>query len=302
MLKYLARRLLAFLPVLWAVVTVVFLALRLTPGDPDEAIFAEAHISREQLAANRAALGLDRPVWEQYLRFWENLLRGDLGASLFTSRPVTTTILEQAGATGQLGLAGLSVAVGLGLALGVAAAARPKALAATWPNVLIALSLSLPVAWIGLLSLWLTADLIPIRAPFLRWVLPALVLGFSTAGPIASITRASLAAVRREPFMLAARARGVARWHLVQHVLRATLVPVIHMTALQAAFLFGGTVVTETVFARAGLGRLLVDALLRKDLPLVQGLALVIASLYLLFNLAADLLSAAVDPRLRSNF
>jgi peptide/nickel transport system permease protein len=126
-------------------------------------------------------------------------------------------------------------------------------------------------------------------------------LGFSTAGPIASVTRAGLVAVRDEKFMLAARARGVAGWHFLRHVLRATLVPVIHMTALQAAFLFGGTVVTETVFARAGLGRLLIDALLRKDLPVVQGLALVIAGLYLSFNLVADLLSAALDPRLRSN-
>jgi ABC-type dipeptide/oligopeptide/nickel transport system permease component len=300
MLKYLTRRLLAFLPVLWAVVTLVFLALRLTPGDPSEALYAEALISPEQLAANRAALGLDRPLWQQYLTFAQDLLRGDLGRSFFTGRPVTATILEQLGATGQLGLAGLGVAVGLGFALGVAAAVRPRAMAAV-PDVLIALSLSLPVAWIGLLSLWLTASLFPLSASALHLLLPALVLGFSTAGPIASVTRASLAATRGAAFMLAARARGVAGWHFLRHALRATLVPVIHMTALQAAFLFGGTVVTETVFARAGLGRLLIDALLRKDLPVVQGLALVIAGLYLSFNLAADLLSAALDPRLRSN-
>ncbi len=300
MLKYLTRRLLAFLPVLWAVVTLVFLALRLTPGDPSEVLYAEALISPEQLAANRAALGLDRPLWQQYLSFAQGLLRGDLGRSFFTGRPVTTTILEQLGATGQLGLAGLGVAVGLGLTLGAAAAA-PSRLVSAAPSVLIALSLSLPVAWIGLLSLWLTASLFPFSAPALGLLLPAVVLGFSTAGPIAGVTRASLAAVRSEKFMLAARARGISGRHLVWHALRATLVPVIHMTALQAAFLFGGTVVTETVFARAGLGRLLIDALLRKDLPVVQGLALVIAGLYLSFNLVADLLSAAVDPRLRSD-
>jgi ABC-type dipeptide/oligopeptide/nickel transport system permease component len=303
MLTYLTRRLLAFIPVLWAVATLVFLGLRLTPGDPLQALYAEALIPQERLDAYRAELGLDRPLAEQYLTFMRNLLRGDLGASLLSGRPVTLSLLERAGPTAALALSGLAVALVIGLALGVLAATRPGAVSESLANTTIALSLSLPVAWTGLLGLWLAAHLFPLHAaPLLSLSLPALVLGFAAAGPIANVMRASLTATRRESHLLAARARGVSGWSLLRHALRAALVPVVNITALQAAFLFGGTVVTETVFARPGLGRLLVDALLRKDFPLVQGLVLVVAGLYLFFNLLADLCSAALDPRLRSQW
>ena len=303
MSSYLARRLLAFLPVLWATVTLAFLALRLTPGDPAETLFAEAQISREQLAANRAALGLDRPWLEQYVSFLRHLARGDLGASLFTSRRTTTTIIEQFGPTIELALAGLLVALAIGLTLGVLSATRPATFAESFARALTALSQSLPVAWTGLLGLWLTAGVFHLNAsPLLALFLPALVLGFAVAGPIAGVTHASLVTQQNEMFIVAARARGVHGWPLLWHIARAALIPIVNMTALQAAFLFGGTVVTETVFARPGLGRLFVDSLLRQDFPVVQGLVLLIAGLYLLFNLAADLLSTALDPRLRAQF
>ena len=303
MLTYLLRRLLAFLPVLWATVTLVFLALRLTPGDPTETLYAEAQISREQLAANRAALGLDRPLLEQYASFLSQLVRGDLGASLFTGRPATVTIFELFIPTAELALAGLAVAFSLGLALGILSATRPAAFVKPFASALTALSQSLPVAWTGLLSLWLTAGLFSLNASLLlELALPALVLGFAIAGPIAGVTRASLATLQNEMYIVAARARGVTGWPLLWHILRVALIPIVNMTALQAAFLFSGTVVTETVFARPGLGRLLVDSLLRKDFPVVQGLVLLIAGLYLSFNLAADLMAAALDPRLRARF
>jgi len=299
---YLLRRLLAFLPVLWAAVTLAFVALRLTPGDPAETLYAEAQISREQLAANRAALGLDRPLPEQYFQFLGQLMRGDLGASLFTGRPTTTTIFEQFGSTMELALAGLLAGLSIGLTLGTlrVSATRPAAWAETLADALTALSQSLPVAWTGLLSLWLTAGIFHLNAsPLLALLLPALVLGFAIAGPIAQVTRASLVTLQNEAYIVAARARGVHGSALLWHILRVALIPIVNMTALQAAFLFGGTVVTETVFARPGLGRLLVDSLLRKDFPVVQGLVLLTAGLYLLFNLAADLIAAALDPRLR---
>ncbi len=297
---YVLRRLLTFLPVLWAAVTLAFVALRLTPGDPAETLYAEAQITREQLAANRAALGLDRPLPEQYLAFLGHLMRGDLGASLFTGRPTTTTILEQFGSTMELALAGLLAAIGLGLTLGITSATRPSGWAETLANTLTALSQSLPVAWTGLLGLWLTAGIFHLNAsPLLALLLPALVLGFAVAGPIARVTRVSLVILQNEAYIVAARARGVHGSALLWHILRVALIPIVNMTALQAAFLFGGTVVTETVFARPGLGRLLVDSLLRKDFPVVQGLVLLTAGLYLLFNLAADLIAAALDPRLR---
>jgi ABC-type dipeptide/oligopeptide/nickel transport system permease component len=282
------------------------LGLRLTPGDPTEALYAEALISREELAARRAALGLDRPLPEQYLNFLGALLHGDLGESLFSSRPVMTTILEQAGPTAQLALAGLITASVLGFALGItsASAKSSKPILQSGSNLVIALSQSLPVAWTGLLSLWIVTSIFKLETPKLSsLLLPALVVGFATAGPLAVVMRASVIAVRQEPYILAARARGLKPgWPMWKQILPVALVPVINLLALQAAFLFGGTVVTETVFARPGLGRLLVDSLLRKDFPVVQGLVLGIAGLYLLFNLAADLTTAALDPRLRSRF
>ncbi len=384
MFQYLARRLLTFIPVLWATVTLAFLGLRLTPGDPTEALYAEALISREELAARRAAFGLDRPLPEQYLNFLGALLHGDLGESLFSGQPVITTILEQAGPTAQLALAGLITASALGFALGITSAStessnpitnrpskRPERSEAqskdaipsqrpignrilrlrpailrlslrmrgspvpereftTCPtnfagcseaeglrvlvpfrdvltiqsgsNFLIALSQSLPVAWTGLLGLWLITSLFRLETPKLSsLLLPAFVVGFATAGPLAVVMRASVIAIGQEPYILAARARGLKPgWPMWKQILPVALVPVINLLALQAAFLFGGTVVTETVFARPGLGRLLVDSLLRKDFPVVQGLVLGIAALYLLFNLAADLTTAVLDPRLRS--
>lgn len=293
---YFLRRLLTFLPVLWATVTLVFLALRLTPGDPTATLFAEAQLTPAQLAAHRAALGLDRPLVEQYFSFLSQMAHGDLGNSLFTTRPVTATIGEQLGSTVELALAGLTVALTLGLALGILSATRADSLTQGVANTLTALSQSLPVAWTGLLSLWLSAGVLHLKVSLL---LPGLVLGFATAGPIASVTRASLVTLQNEMFIVAARARGVHGSALLWHIARAALIPIVNITALQAAFLFGGAVVTETVFARPGLGRLLVDSLLRKDFPVVQGLGLFVAALYLTFNLAADLLAAALDPRLR---
>ncbi len=299
---YLPRRLLTFIPVLWATVTLVFVALRFTPGDPTATLFAEAQLTPAQFAARRTALGLDQPLITQYLTFGAQLLRGDLGASFFTGRPVTLTIVEELPPTAGLASLALGVALAFGLPLGVLAAARRDTLTPNLARALTALSQSLPVAWTGLLALWLTTTFAPrLAAPLTFNLLPALVLGFAVAGPIASVMRASLITLQNETFILAARARGVHGWPLLWHIARAALIPVVNITALQAAFLFGGTVVTETVFARPGLGRVLVDALLRHDFPVVQGVVLFTTTLYLTFNLIADLLAAALDPRLRTN-
>ena len=300
---YLVRRLLAFVPVLWVVATAVFLALRLTPGDPAQNLFAEAQLSPEQMAAQRTALGLDRPLAEQYADYLTRLLRVDFGESLFTHRPVTLTIAEQSWPTLELAAGGMIVAVILGLSLGLGAALRPGTWVGHLAEAAIALSQALPVAWTGLLGLWLVTATLRIHASLVEFLLlPAMALGFAACGALAAATRASVLAVQAERHVLADRARGFAGWPLLRHTLRVALVPVTHLIALQAAFLFGGTVITETVFARPGLGRLLVDSLLRKDLPVVQGLVLFIAALYLAFNLAADLLAAALDPRLRSQW
>jgi peptide/nickel transport system permease protein len=298
---YLTRRLLAFIPVLWAVVTLVFFGLRLTPGDPSETLYAQALISPEQLAANRAALGLDRPLRDQYIIFILDLLRGDLGHSLFTGQPVGAMIVERLWPTARLAIAGLAVGLGLGLAVGVTGAMRTDAVSAALSSLLTSLSLSLPVAWTGVLVLWAAARVLQFNtSSLLTLMLPALVLGFAISGPIAEVTRASLHDAQQQAYLLAARARGITGWRGLWHALRAALVPVVNVAALQAAFLFGGAVVTETVFARPGLGRLLVESILRKDFYVVQGLVLGVAALYLFFNLLADLAAAALDPRQRS--
>ncbi len=303
MLVYLARRLLAFIPVLWVAATVVFLALRLTPGDPAQSLYAEAQLTPEQVAAQRAALGLDRSLPIQYFAFLRDLARGELGQSFFTRRPVIRTIAEQSLPTLTLASSGLVAAVALGLALGIASALRPAHWLGRAAQAVIALSQAFPVAWTGLLGLWLVTGIWRVSAGVIvSLLLPALILGFSGCGALASATRASIVAVRAEPHVLADRARGLAGWSLLRHTLRVALVPVLHLIALQAAFLFGGTVITETVFARPGLGRLLIASLLRRDLPVVQGLVLFIAALYLTFNLAADLAAAVLDPRLRSEW
>jgi peptide/nickel transport system permease protein len=234
-----------------------------------------------------------------------NALRGDLGRSLYSNRPITLTIAEQLPATLQLAAAALLVAVTLGLGLGILAALRSD----TWVDQVVmgvaVLGVSVPVYWSGLVLIWLFS----IKLQWLPatgvngWqhlVMPAMVLGLVGAGPIARLVRASLINALRADYVTLARAKGLPNTTVLGwHALRNALIPAITLIGLQAGFLLGGTVVTEAVFARPGLGRLVVEAVLAKDLPVVRGVVLLIATIYVVINLLVDLATLSLDPRLR---
>jgi peptide/nickel transport system permease protein len=305
MLSFVIRRMVAALVVLWGVATVVFLLLQVIPGDPAEAMLAGSGASHTEIAQTRQQLGLDDPLLVQYSRYMLNTLRGDLGRSIFSNRPVSLTIAEQLPATLQLAAAALLVAVTLGLTLGILAALRAN----TWVDqvsmAVAVLGVSVPVFWSGLLLIWVFSvglNWLPATGAdgWRHLVMPAVVLGLVGAGPIARLVRASLLNALRADYITVARAKGLPGEAVIgRHALRNAIIPVITLIGLQAGFLLGGTVVTEAVFARPGLGRLVVEAILSKDLPVVQGVVLFIAAAYVAINLLVDLASAALNPRLR---
>jgi peptide/nickel transport system permease protein len=305
MLSYVIRRTVAALAVMWGVMTVVFLLLRVLPGDPVETMLAGSGASPTAIAQARQQLGLNDPLPVQYGRYLLHTLRGDLGRSLFSNRPVTLTIAEQLPATMQLAAAALLVAVVLGLTLGILAALR----AGTWIDRaamgVAVLGVSVPVFWSGLLLIWVFSvglNWLPATGAdgWRHLVMPALVLGLVGAGPIARLVRASLLDVLRADYITIARAKGLPEVTVIgRHALRNAIIPAITLVGLQAGFLLGGTVVTEVVFARPGLGRLVVEAILWKDLPVVQGVVLLIAATYVIINLLVDTATFALDPRLR---
>lgn len=304
MLRYIGRRLIGAIPVLWGVATLVFIIMRLLPGDPAALMLAEGGGSAEAIVELRAELGLDAPLIVQYGRYLLNLLRCDLGTSLFTHRPVVTTIIEQLPSTIELALAATIVAVALGITLGVAAAVKHDTWLDTLATTISVTGVSVPIFWSALLLIWLFSlqwDWLPAtgQGTPAHLIMPALVLGFASSGAVARLVRASLLEVLAQDFISIARAKGLReRTILWRHALKNALIPVITVIGLQFGFLLGGTVVTETIFSRQGIGRLMVDAILWKDFPLVQGIVLLAALVYTLVNLSIDVGYAYLDPRI----
>jgi len=303
--KYVGRRLLQAVFVLWLAATLVFFALQAAPGDPAQTLLAASGATPAEIAAQRARLGLDGPLPLQYLRYLTELMRGSLGRSWLHGRSVRWMILEQLPPTAELAVAATAVGGVLGLTLGVLAAVRRSTWLDAVTTALAVVGLSTPTYWSGLLAIlffslrlkWLPSAG---EGGLRHLALPALVLGFALSGSIARMVRSRVVEVLGAPFVLAARARGLSpRRVLLVHVLRAALGPALAVTALQFGFLLGGAVVTESVFTRRGLGRLAVEAILWQDLPVVRGVALVGALAYVLVNLAADLIQTWLDPRLR---
>jgi peptide/nickel transport system permease protein len=301
--NYLARRLFTGALTLLGVATIVFALIHLLPGDPAETMLARSGARPEAVAALRAEIGLDRPLIVQYARWLGAVAQGNLGRSLFYNRPVIQLIEEQFRSTLELALAAFAIAIGVGIPLGVIAALRRDTWADRAAMTTAVAGVAVPVFWSGLLLIWLFS----VR---LRWlppagagswqalVMPALVLGFATAGPMARLTRATLLDVLGQPYITVARAKGLSeRGVLLRHAARNALLPLLTIAGVQLGFLLAGAVVTETLFARPGLGRLLVDAILWRDLPVIQGVALVIAGFYVLVNLLVDLSAGWIDPR-----
>jgi peptide/nickel transport system permease protein len=309
---YLLRRLLALLPVMLVVVTIVFFLIHLIPGDP-VAVILGPEANAEQIADARRELGLDRPLPEQLVRFYARLLRGDLGRSYFLDRPVTTALLERAEPTLVLMASALFVAVLIGVPSGIVAGAYPGS---GWDRVLMTaalLGVCVPGFWLSLNFIYLFSvrlGWLPVAgyasvfsdpvAAFRHMLLPAVSLGFSQSALIARIARSCMIEVLRQDYIRTARAKGLAERSVVYlHAFRNALVPVVTVIGITMAILIGGAVVTEIVFNIPGLGRLIISAILRRDYPVVQGVVLLTAAAYMLINLVVDMVYAFIDPRIR---
>ena len=304
MLRYLVRRLILTIPVLLGVATLVFALIHFIPGDPAQAMLGEG-ASPEDIEQLRQRLGLDRPVLAQYISFLQGLVRGDLGVSLRNDQPVTQQILERMPATAELAFASMTVAVLFALPLGIIAAVWRGTFIDFSAMTLSLVGISVPNFWLGpLLAIVFAVELgwLPVggRGTLAHLVLPAVTLGAALAAILARMTRASLLEELREPYVLAARAKGVSRTRAVlRHALRNSLIPIVTILGLQFGVVLTGAVITETIFAWPGVGRLLIQSISFRDYPTVQGCVLLIAVTYVGVNLLTDLTYGFLDPRIR---
>lgn len=281
---------------IWLAVTLAFVALQLLPGDSVLESLSASGVSREVIEARRQALGLDRPPLEQYGRYLAGLISANMGVSLQDGRPVAEIIAGQAPATVTLALAASAFTLTIGLPLGLLAAGRKRG--ALVGRLLLGLLISVPVLWTGTLLLALGDAQSSGQNDLAGLLLPAIVLGMSGAGALGIVSEGVINDTLPMPFVTTARAKGLReRRIIVQHVLRASAGPILVAFVLQAGFLLGGVVLTEAVFNRPGLGRLLVNATLRQDTPVVLGVVVWSSVLYAGLLLAADLLARLLDPR-----
>jgi ABC-type dipeptide/oligopeptide/nickel transport system permease component len=304
-LIYLARRLLLAIPAVIGVSVVVFSIIHLLPGDPVLTMLSGTTATPAQVAELRAQLRLDDPVAVQFLRFVGRAVVGDLGRSIYTRRDVIREISDQLPSTLQLAAAAIVVSISVGMTLGIIAALRRD----SWVDraaMLIALGgVSMPSFWLGLLLIfgfsaqlgWFPATG---QGGFERLVLPATTLGLAYSAVVARLVRSSLLETLSNLYVSTARAKGLGENVVIlKHALGNALIPVVTMVGLQLGNLLAGTIVVETVFARRGMGRLAVTAVLDRDYPLVQGVVLVSALGYIAVNVLVDLSYAVLDPRIR---
>jgi ABC-type dipeptide/oligopeptide/nickel transport system permease component len=279
--------------------------LHLVPGDPVKMMLGEFQTSPEQIAKLQSQLHLDEPLPQQFGRYVWNALHGDLGTSIRSNKPVTQEIMDNLPATLELALAGLLIAGVLGISLGVLAAIKQYSWVDAGSMLIALIGVSMPSFWLGLLfifALSLKVHLFPATGggDLKHLVLPAVTLGLGASAIIARLTRSSMLEVMRHEYVTTARAKGIRESRvIIRHALKNALIPVVTIFGLQFGQLLAGTVVIETVFGRPGIGRLIVDAILNKDFPLVQGIVLVVAISYVVVNLIVDLLYAFLDPRIR---
>jgi len=302
--RFLARRLVLTLPVLLGVATLVFSLIHLIPGDPAQAMLGEA-APQSDVEELRRQLGLDRSLVEQYAAFLGGLVQGDLGTSLRTGLPVTEQIVERMPATFELAAAAMLVAILFSMPLGIAAAVRRGTVVDHAAMTVSLAGVSVPNFWLGpLLAIVFAVELgwLPVsgRGTWAHLVLPAVSLGAALAAILARMTRATMLEELREPYVQAARARGVSTSRAVmRHAFRNSLIPVVTLVGLQFGAVLTGAVITETIFAWPGIGRLLIQSIGFRDYPLVQGCILLIALTYVAVNLVTDMLYGVLDPRIR---
>ena len=304
MLRYLIRRLLLTIPVLLGVATLVFALIHLVPGDPAQAMLGEAAPQAEVLKL-RHSLGLDQPLLTQYRTFLTGLARGDLGTSFRYNAPVTTQIREKFPNTAILAIAAMVFAILFAIPLGVLAAVYRGTLIDHVAMTMALVGISMPNFWLGpLLAILFAVRLgwLPVSGTggFSHLILPAITLGAALSAILARMTRASLLEELRELYVLAARARGLSGMRaVVRHAFRNSLIPIVTIIGLQFGAVLTGTIITETIFAWPGIGRLLIQAISFRDYPLVQGCILFISVTYVTMNLLTDLTYGFLDPRIR---
>jgi peptide/nickel transport system permease protein len=304
MSRYILQRLLALIPVLFGVSLIVFSILKFVPGDPALQV-GGLDASPEDLAAIRHQMGLDQPVHVQYLYFIGNALQGDFGQSIRSHRPVLEELRSRIPNTVTLTAVAMVFAILIGTGLGILAAVRQYSL---WDNLAMVaamLGISVPIFWLGLMLMLLFA--VQLRwlptagtGTALHLVLPALTLGAASAAIIARQVRSAMLEVLRQDYIRTARAKGLhARKVVLRHALTNALIPAVTIIGLQFGYLLAGAVITETVFAWPGVGRLLVDAIKYRDFPVVQATILWLALIFSAVNLAVDLLYGYLDPRIK---
>ena len=303
-MTYFLRRILGMIPVLFVTWTLVFVVLEIIPGDPVNLMLAGRPASEEVRERERKRLGLDKPVHVRYVSFLGRALKGDLGESFQTREPVTRMILDQLRPTLELSLGGFIVGVTLGVILGIIAGIRPNTWADTSSMFVALLGVSLPSFWTGMI-------LIFIFGSTLRWVpivgegipaliLPSITVGLFLSGGLARLIRSSILEVMGQDYIRTARAKGLSQWVVVmKHAMRNALIPPVTLLGVQFGLLITGAVITETVFARPGLGQLLLQSVLNKDIPLVQALVVYATGAYIILNLIVDLLYGIIDPRIK---
>jgi len=304
MLRFLLRRILLLIPMLFGVSLVTFVMIHLVPGDPVVTMMGTAVTGAAGLQLERHELGLDQPLPEQYMHYLGHILQGNLGASILSGRPVLSEIGDRLPATLSLTLAAMAIAIVLGVGIGVTAAATRSRKLGGAVMLLSILGISLPTFWLGLL-------LIEVFALNLRWfpvlgdttfrglVLPAITLGLPAAAVLARVTRAGMAEALRQDYIRTARAKGLRRSRVVWgHALRNGLIVVLTIAGLQFGGLLAGSIIVESVFSRPGLGSLVVNAILNSDYPVVQGVVLIFAVMYVVINTLLDILYGIVNPRI----
>jgi peptide/nickel transport system permease protein len=332
-MNYILRRLIWLPVVLWAVATLTFLVLRLVPGDP-LATVATLVLDKAQLDHVRSLWGIDQPIWEQYVRFMGNLLRGDLGISMGSGQELTTLLFQKVPATIELAVAAMIISTIVGVGAGIISATTRRKGVDYSVRTFAILGLSIPWFWIAILLIYIfsvqlrwtpvggrigvgvkyevitnflvidsliTGNWVALQSALSHLALPALAIGLTSAGFVARMTRSAMLEVMRSDYVRSARAKGLREQTVnVRHALRNAILPVLTLQGLQFGTLLGGAVITELVFAWPGVGRMLLDAILKRDYAVVQGTVIFVAFIYVLMNLLVDILYRVVDPRLRT--
>lgn len=306
MMMFILRRLMQTIPVVIGVTFVVFFIMQLVPGDPAVLLAGEG-ASKETIESIREQLGLNRPLLVQYFDYLISVFRGDFGVSLKNSQPVLDEILVRLPITIELAIFSIIITIVLGMTAGIISAIKPYSITDTTVMIVALFGISLPSFWFGLMMMYFFSvklQILPVAGwdSLLHVILPALTLGAGGAAIVARMTRSSMLEVIRQDYVRTARAKGLREQVIIyKHALRNALIPVITVVGLQFGALLGGTVLVESIFAINGLGRMIVDSIRMRDLPMVQGGVLVASLVFVIVNLAVDVLYRFFNKRIELN-